>query len=53
MEYILVGLGAYLLAFGTFIRFIQVVRRRDAFMHDAQDRWLNERNQNPPFKEVS
>ncbi len=53
MEYILVALALYLLALGTFIRFIQVVRQRDSFMHEAQSRWIHERKQNPPFKEAS
>jgi hypothetical protein len=53
MTYLLIALGLYLIGFGFLVRFVQVVRQRDGFMHDAHDRWLGENRSSPSVKEAS
>jgi hypothetical protein len=53
MNYILIGLAVYLIGFGFLIRFVQVVRQRDNFMHDAHDRWVTDHNESPTAREAS
>jgi hypothetical protein len=53
MNYLLIGLAVYLIGFGFLVRFVQVVRQRDNFMHNAHDRWVDEQQDSPTVREAS
>ena len=45
MDILLIGLGVYLILAGLLVRFLQVVRQRDSFMHEAHDQWLQDEDE--------
>jgi hypothetical protein len=53
MDILLIGFGVYLILAGLLVRFLQVVRQRDTFMHDAHDHWLQEQEDATSVKEAS
>jgi hypothetical protein len=45
MDILLIGLGVYLILAGLLVRFLQVVRQRDAFMQEAHEHWMEAQDQ--------